>query len=155
MRLRLVFLVLLVPGVALGAEPKPVEVINLPEVQDVFVTNPTVPPAPSVSRFQFVGFTAATYTGNLGGFFGAARKCQIDFANSRMCRRTEVEETTTIPDPIPDIEGWWFDRIDLSCRWWSSDLASNKGDRVNNTGHYGTASTCDIPNSIACCALVP
>ena len=35
--------------------------------------------------------------GNLGGVFGAAEKCQIDFPDSRMCNVREVEETTAIP----------------------------------------------------------
>ena len=63
------------PLTAVAGEPKEVEVINLPEVQDVFVTNPPAdPPAASVSRIQFVGLTTASYTGNLGGVFGATTK---------------------------------------------------------------------------------
>ena len=47
---------------------KPVEVINLPEVQDVNVLN--VPPAAAAARFQFVGFTTDSFPGDLGGLFG-------------------------------------------------------------------------------------
>jgi hypothetical protein len=79
--LMLLFLVLLIPGAALGAESiKSVEVTNLPEpveVQDVFVTNPPATlPAPA-SRFQFVGFTTVTYFGNLGGLLRCCEKMPI------------------------------------------------------------------------------
>ena len=60
-----------------------VEVTNLPEVQDVYVTNP--PGAAPPAGFQLVGFTSATYTGDMGGNFGVAKKCQLEFPNSRMC----------------------------------------------------------------------
>ncbi len=51
-----------------------VEVTNLPAVQDVNVTNaPAGPP----SRFQLVGFTAATFTGD-SGFFAFTLACQAE-----------------------------------------------------------------------------
>jgi hypothetical protein len=96
MRLSLLLaLSLFVPVMALAQTLKQVEVTNLPEVQDVFVTN-EVPSAPAPPRFQFVGFTSATYTANLGGYFGAARKCQLDFPDSRICEYSEVARTTVV-----------------------------------------------------------
>ena len=71
-----------------------VEVTNLPDVQDVHVVNQQPPaPAPASSRFQLVGFTSATYTGDMGGHFGVTQKCQLEFPGSRMCTVKEVAAT--------------------------------------------------------------
>ncbi|GAG53354.1 unnamed protein product, partial [marine sediment metagenome] len=53
-----------------------VEVTNLPSVQDVNVVN--APSPNSATRFQLVGFTTQTYTGNMGGYFGVTLKCQLE-----------------------------------------------------------------------------
>jgi len=54
---------------------------------------------------QLVGFTAASYTGDLGGYFGATRKCQIEFSNTRMCTSLEVIGTYAIPEGL-DGHAW-------------------------------------------------
>ena len=80
-----------------------VEVTNLPAVQDVNIVGGGT--APSSSRFQIVGFTTANYNGNLGGYFGATQKCQLEFPESRMCNPLEVKESTTLPGGLPNSRG--------------------------------------------------
>jgi hypothetical protein len=71
---------------------EPVEVTGAVEVSNL--PQPTVP-----ARFQLVGFTSATYTGD-SGVLGLTLACQDEFPASRMCNSVEVMETTTIPtDP--------------------------------------------------------
>ena len=81
-------------GSASAQATKKVEVINDPLAVEV------VNPSPPTARIQLVGFTAATYTGNMGGPFGVAQKCQLEFPNSRMCLRIEAQQTTTIPEGL-------------------------------------------------------
>ena len=111
MRLFLVLVLLFVPLSSVAQQTKPVEVTNFPAVQDVEVLNlPAVqdvnvvnaPPTSTsrASRFQLVGFTSASYTGDMGGHFGVTRKCQLEFAESRMCTFEEVAATTSIPDGL-------------------------------------------------------
>ena len=87
-----------------------VEVINLPEVQDVYVVNPP-DPAPAIQdvfvtnpstgggncegRFQLMGFTTETYTGNMGGHLEVTLKCQLEFPGSRMCTSEEYANSAT------------------------------------------------------------
>lgn len=148
---------ILCSSVAFGQTPKEVEVINLPAVQDVFVTNPpVVPPVASVPRFQFVGFTTATYTGNLGGYFGAARKCQIDFPDSRICEIEEAAKTTHVPDDIPNISGFINFGIHRAspdnCVNWTREAGESA--LLDDSGNASPGS-CIEPHPIACCALVP
>jgi hypothetical protein len=115
-RFVLVSFVFLCLGSAASAQSiKEVEVTNLPEVQDVNVTNTPLPVtvAPP-ARFQLVGFTSATYNGDMGGHFGVTRKCQIEFPNSRMCSLEEVAATTAIPDEI--LGGARLDSLSLGRR---------------------------------------
>ena len=163
--MRLMFFVvsvLVVPLWAVAAEPtKPVEIKNFPEVQDVFVTNSPEPSPPSPSRFQFVGFTTAIYTGNLGGYFGAARKCQLEFEESRICHISEVEKTTILPDPISNQIGW----VDVSlsdsvvtvpnCNDWRLESASSSSRGITDSGSLVNPGSCSVSHVIACCALVP
>jgi hypothetical protein len=134
-----------------------VEVTNQPDVQAVEIVNPVAPtPAPPM-RFQLVGFTAATYNGDLGGTFGAAKTCQLEFEGSRMCSTLEVLDTVDIPAALVG-EAWVMpDTIDartggLTCQFWTG---------FNGTGTYVTSqgiitsSKCEPVRAIACCALVP
>ena len=158
-----------------------VEVTNLPPVQDVNVVNPT-PVAPP-ARFQLVGFTNTLYTGNLGGIFGGAEKCQLEFPTSRMCALGEVQDTTTLPT-LPDSVAWVNrrnpefpdesdeaigssgDRSNCSLngvpvgsllvnRHWSRDVPSNTGSAVDPAGALVRNIECSETHSIACCAQVP
>ena len=150
-----------VPLAAHAQAPKPVEVVNDPLA--VEVVNPA--PAPLPLRWQLVGFTSATYSGDLGGPFGATQKCQLDFPNSRMCvedtvKVREVSETTDIPTGLVGV-AWVTDYRAASsqpttgCESWTIG-AGNSGHVVNANGTPGSH-TCDaeFPIPIACCALVP
>ena len=145
---------LLVPLAAHAQAPKKVEVVN--PVLAVEVVNPT-PPAPA-ARFQLVGFTSATYTGNMGGYLGVTQKCQLEFANSRMCTNIEVEQTTSIPSGLVG-QGWVNEGIasaglqGVNCRQWLF-VESSEGTSVNAQGTPGSNVQCTVPMPIACCALV-
>jgi hypothetical protein len=130
-----------------------VEVTNLPAVQDVnIVSGGTTPSSP---RFQIVGFTTATYNGNLGGFFGATQKCQLEFPASRMCTPLEVQETTSIPGGLTGV-GW----VDVGCITWTTEDFNLRGSVVSGQTGISTISPfggrqCNESGPIACCALVP
>ena len=156
-----------------------VEVLNLPAVQDVNVVN--APPAPTAcaSRFQLVGFTSATYTGDTG-VLGFTRGCQAEFGLSRMCTSEEVVETVDVPnvatsDPawvrptfepvsagpggisasrvVADVSGIHADfPRELSCEGWHS---SGTGLAVDGDGRFGKLSCTNAPRPLACCAPVP
>ena len=141
--------------------PKQVEVINLPEVQAVEVINPTSPAI--LPRFQLVGFTSAVYDGKLGGFFGAALKCQQEFPESRLCHISEAVETTEIPTGLSGLAWVEFSTDGQgSCRGWNSNLATSRTVRVlANDGSSVNSETltrmahCGQSLYLACCALVP
>src|SRR5262245_6027894 len=101
------------PVIAMAQPLKQVEVTNLPAVQDVNIVGGGT--APSSSRFQIVGFTAATYNANLGGFFGATQKCQLEFPESRMCNELEVQQTTSLPGGLTG-----FAWVGVGCFAWTS-----------------------------------
>lgn len=140
---------------AFAQAPKQVEVINDPLA--VEVVNPTLP-SPS-AHFQLVGFTSTTYTGNMGGFFGVTQKCQLEFANSRMCTNIEVEQTTSIPSGLAG-NAWVNEGINsgglagANCRNWLVE-ESSAGTSVNAQGTPAGNVQCTVPIPIACCALVP
>ena len=145
---------LIVPLAAYAQAPKQVEVINDPLA--VEVVNPA-PPSPPV-RWQLVGFTSATYLGDMGGNFGVTQKCQLEFENSRMCTTIEVEQTTSIPSELVG-QGRINQRADRgglegsNCGRWLV-VFSGGGDAVDSHGTPGDAA-CDVLTPIACCALVP
>lgn len=123
-----------------------VEVTNFPTVQDVNVVGGGTSAA---ARFQIVGFTIATYTGNLGGYFGATRKCQLEFPESRMCNALEVRESTTLPGGLSGL-AW----VDSGCRDWT--VENFTGPQVSGeTGVTTAGQNCQFPQPIACCAPVP
>ena len=87
------------------------------------------------ASFQIVGVTSQTYTGDLGGPWGATGKCDAEFPGSRMCTLAEARRTPAPVVAIPD-EGAWTDpgllqpdlRIaDDTCGEWLSDSASAAG----------------------------
>lgn len=149
---------------AAEAPAKPVEVINLPEVQDVNVLN--VPPAAVAARFQFVGFTTDSFSGDLGGFFGGHLKCQMDFPQSRMCTIGEVQGTTTIPGGVATDTAAWVNQVvagssdgeisPAGCDSWTTDFQPHIGFLIEFT-HGGRIAQrpCSLSHPIACCALVP
>jgi hypothetical protein len=159
-----------------------VEVTNLPVVQDVNVTNtPLTVVALPASRFELIGFTIATFTGDMG-VLGFTLACQAEFGDeSRMCTSAEVVETLRVPTASADFS--WVRPVfqpkavatgstnesqkaldisgrqtdlnplsNLSCRGWAG-TTNLQGLAVDSQGRF-TESSCDSPRSVACCALV-
>ncbi len=148
---------LIVPLAAHAQAPKKVEVINDPLA--VEVVNPVYPRPPV--RWQLVGFTSATYTGDMGGHFGVMQKCELEFPNSRMCTTLEAQQTTTIPAGLTG-EAWvnpgiadFSGLVNRNCSYWTH-IGGGTGRTISATGGVGS-DDCLIAHeqSIACCALVP
>ena len=128
---------------------------------------------------RFLGLTRMTYTGNLGGPFGANQKCSTDYPNSHMCNYCEVY-FSNYSDQLggeawlwsPDLRGDqirscvassardmslslgggdpWF--IPDACGGgWVDDRAANYGWILLPNGRYNTRA-CNTSRPIACCA---
>ena len=135
--------------VAVGNEPLSVELAN-----------------PSV-RWQLVGFTATTSTGDLGGPFGAVMICQAEVhPGSRMCTQVEVARTTSVPAPLPSdplFSAWaWPDDdtgsvsgLNSFCGAWTSSSPNGRGSTVKGVGAPNDPTPCDLSRPVACCSLVP
>ncbi len=123
-----------------------VEVTNFPE---------------SPGRFELVGFTSDSFTGALGGPFGATEKCQAEFLGSRMCKPDEAQETTNLPPVRPDDA--WVDSGsqpvvasvgELRCAQWLSNSSLRSGVLLRQDGAVHTG-VCNTEHPVACCAPVP
>ncbi len=186
---------LVVPLSATAQPTKQVEVTNFPDPQTVTgvvevtndATNPVVvvgevevtnlPAASAPPRFQLVGFTAATFTGDVG-LFGLTLGCQEEFAKSRLCVSEEVMETVTVPALTGDAwvrpsfqphnsndlakalldasgldAGVRGDFSSLTCFGWA-ETGRFKGLVVTASGGFHVLS-CGDRRGVACCALVP
>ena len=148
-----------------------VEVLNLPAVQDVNIVNAPPAPAACSSRFQLVGFTSATYTGDMGSYLGVTAKCQLEFPESRMCTYEEVVATTTISSSLTG-EAWIHTPSgndagvilaaniravnSQNCLAFTRDLVigSYRGYSVSENGNLNLRDCFEIL-PIACCAPVP
>ena len=134
-----------------------VNVGNLPAVQTVTgtVSVDSIPASPPAARFQLVGFTAATFTGDQGVFSYTAQ-CESEFGlSSRMCLLIEAWTTTSVPpldggafgaawvNTTRDIPG-----TNLNCGGWG---AGGEGTALNEDGSIRSIG-CDAPLGIACCA---
>ena len=98
-----------------------VAVVNAPAVQDVNITNTVLPVTPApVARFQIVGVTSTTYTGRLGGPWGAAEKCDAEFPGTRMCTIEEARRSMP-PFPVIPAPGAWTDPSTLSPNFTGND----------------------------------
>lgn len=137
-----------------------VEVVNTP--LEVEVVNP--PPTPPPPRWQLVGFTAQTYSGDVGGPFGATRMCQMEFPGSRVCTRAEVRQTTTLPVSLAGQARIAEEGGGGDCADWSREFANNGpplsetcSRRIDARGVTLQGEGCDCTElfSFACCALVP
>ncbi len=91
-----------------------VEVVNLPAVQDVNVTNPTSCDEPVV----IAGATTAVFTGKIGGLGGlwtAHEKCDAEFPGSRMCDGVVVRTEVFPPYPTLPVAGSWVNGGQSDC----------------------------------------
>ena len=190
-------IVLFVPLAAYAQAAKQVEVTNLPAVQEVTgaveVTNDTanpvevtgdvtvanLPPPTAAARYQLVGFTAATLSGQ-SGVLALTLACQLEFPGSRMCASREVIETVSIPDNlnltgmawvrpsfvphtspgdlVVDASGFSNSvyRGSLSCGGWAPQAGSGSdlGLSLTVDGSF-RESACQLPIAVSCCAPVP
>ncbi len=120
---------------------------------------------------SFVGFTAATTAGDIGGRAAAHQLCATEYPGSWMCHAAEYissNSTTTVPasgawlDSSVDAEGNrtvdggpHFGRFQSStCNSWSTGSSSGSATHVRPSGHtvtWSSASQCDAVRPLACC----
>ena len=146
-----------------------VEVVNLP-------------PASAPPRWQLVGFTSTSHTGD-AGVLAFTVACQAELgAVSRMCTSQEVLDTVTVPGSLTgsawvrpafvpvSVAVYGLQRAiqtaldasgltgsgpgDLNCNGWATAGSSTSGLAVSATGSF-TKSACNQTIAVACCALVP
>ncbi|MFZ5442906.1 MAG: hypothetical protein ACOZQL_23070 [Myxococcota bacterium] len=108
---------------------------------------------------QFVGFTVATYTGNLGGIVGANQKCRAEFPGSFLCTSSDYYRGE--PDVGAPGQGAWIDyersaagsRDSSACNAtgaWTNGTSSDWAYAVTSTG--GLASpNCNNLRALSCC----
>ncbi len=115
----------------------------------------------SQAPIEFVGFTATSYTGNLGGYPGANQKCAAEFSNSYFCTLPDYDAANSTLVP-PSATGAWIDfaritsgaRANNSCTnnaAWTSNSASTYGANLNATGGYAGTVVCAASKPLACC----
>ncbi len=110
------------------------------------------------------GFTAASFTGNLGGYVGANQKCQVDYPGSFFCTATDYYRSNANASPPPT--GAWLDygraengqRSGNACYKsgtqagpWMEGTGSDYGPFVNASGYVYNGSNCDQLKPLACC----
>ena len=112
----------------------------------------------------FVGYTATTFTGNLGGFVGANAKCAAEFPGSWLCTVSDFQKANPTT-PIAGV-GAWIDfnryasgeRNTSGCavggQSWLDATSGSAGPVVLPTGFYasGTAGQlCNVARPLTCC----
>ena len=107
----------------------------------------------------FVGYTTASYTGNLGGFVGANAKCATEFPGSWLCTIVDYQKA----NPITATAGAWIDfnryangernigACAAASQSWGDATASPAGVVVQPSGSYGTAGLCNVARPLTCC----
>jgi hypothetical protein len=143
-----------------------VEVLNFPDPQNVAgaveVTNDAANPVQVEVTNRSGGsvevlITQATYTGNLGGYYGATEKCQLEFEGARLCVYSDdrVAFVAIVPDFGTESEAWIQrepgDSAGVSCGDWTTGVEIIGGYilRTNGTANY--SDSCEGPRPIACC----
>ena len=107
------------------------------------------------SWVEFVGYTTATYNGNMWGITGPTQKCQQEFPWSYIC---SYKDLITSNASYPSSGNAWFidyDRYpDSTCVNFSSTVNTNSSQYripyINSSGTTATE-TCDKSYPIACC----
>jgi hypothetical protein len=113
----------------------------------------------------FAGFTATSYTGNLGGRVGGHAICSGEFPGSHFC--DENEYTLSTSDLTVPASGAWVDDWDSAqpaargygyiCSRWSNGTTLYEGFVVRADGTIGTSFVtsgnygCQVPRPVACC----
>ena len=115
---------------------------------------------------EFAGFTAAIYTGNLGGYPGANTKCSAEFPGSFLCTRPDYDQANTAVGPGGT--GAWIDyarssdgtRAANSCYLGGGGVWTYSGPAVGSSGQSGstllptgdyTSAICNLQKPLACC----
>jgi hypothetical protein len=109
---------------------------------------------------RFVGYTTATFNGNLGGIPGANAKCRAEYPGSTFCTTTdfaatEPDQSMTPGAPFPWIDGArdsQYRRQGTSCGTWTSASGSTVGGTLNASGQI-TGEYCNVVRRLACCAV--
>ena len=145
-----------------------VQVSNFPDPQNVVgsveVTNTAANAVPvevvnGTNGGIEVLITQATYTGDLGGPYGATEKCQAEFAGARLCSYIgdRLKVVAMLPDFGMETEAWVQSRDDeiSPCSGWTSGSRQAEGRVLFQNGSHNFRSLlpdkCDIPRPIACC----
>lgn len=112
-------------------------------------------------RRIFRGFTAASFTGDLGGFVGANAKCRAEFPGSYFCASADyaLAETTAVPGAA----GAWIDydrdaagqRATSPCNngagQWTYGAGTSDTSTYLQTNGTINSSYCNVARPIACC----
>jgi hypothetical protein len=127
-------------------------IVRVPDRVNIYLESPKVP---------FVGATAGTYSGNLGGLTGANKHCVMEVLGStHMCSLEEIKLSMTILEEIP-FDGWISDPdiSGLQCSTggtpsrWLDNSGGNSGATWgwDTTNYNYTYDSCFNMNSIMCC----
>jgi hypothetical protein len=120
-------------------------------------------------KHVFAGFSASSYTGDIGGRPAAHAICNAEFAGAHLCHGAEYLRSVSA-SPIP-AEGAWLDcstdasgnaviqgapsygRYTVnSCLSWTSASTSYAGTLVQANGSLAVGSgVCSVARRIACC----
>ena len=112
-----------------------------------------------VPRFELVGFTSGTSTGDLGGIFAATQLCQAEFPGSRICSDREIIDTVNLPTGLSGSA--WVGRFSLSgtnlvsCDSFTTSGSNFSTMAVTSGGHLLLGTTCSFNRRLACCAPTP
>ena len=126
-------------------------------------------PVSASNGFVFAGFTAQTFTGNLGGPVGAHAKCNAELPGAHLCTMREYQWTGS-PLAIPATGAWIDDSSTTSnsapnnfprdrvmtafCDSWRSSVGpGNWATFLDPTGVWAPASynQCQTVRPLACC----
>jgi hypothetical protein len=121
----------------------------------------------STNLITFAGFTAASFTGDLGGYVGANTKCDAEFPGAFLCTRSDYDLADTFVGP--PAAGAWVDedRLTSGQRAANSCFTSNSGGAWTyggpatfTSGQSGavisalgtqTSTLCNVSKPLACC----
>ncbi|MCA2980852.1 MAG: collagen-like protein [Myxococcaceae bacterium] len=122
----------------------------------------------STNLVTFAGFTAASFTGDLGGYVGANTKCDAEFPGAFLCTRSDYDLADTFVGPRA--AGAWVDedrlatgqRAAYSCTasasssgaWTyggSSNFSTGSSGAVISALGTQTTTPCNVSKSLACC----
>lgn len=116
----------------------------------VFIAG-AAPAAQPTTPFELVGFTAATFKGDVG-LFALTDACGEEFSRSRICEVREVAETVA-PPVLTGGPAWMSEesRTFLECAGWTSMAVTVIAATVTVDGEFERLS-CNVARPVACCS---